>query len=450
MSSSPKDDLVNKLRIECSDLGLGDTNHENCSNSVKGHTDGSCIRFFLIYLLFFAVVVRICWYLFFRSVNLSGSKRVRQVNDEQTSVQVIFKRLSRKSKNKLEELLHQWCEWHAQECSPSEGQEEDFVSGEEIYFPVLIVGKDNPCSISVYMDNQVNKRQRTDDALINKHAVPIYDRGTEFALLSGDELANKESSPDLLNASRCFNCDAYDHSLKECPKPYNKVVVNNARRMYLLKNKRPAAPRVLTRYYQHSPGGKFDGLKPGCLGPEARKLLGLGEFDPPPWLNRMREIGYPPGYLDLEDEDQPSGIIIYANANGDTKEDEKCVSTNPTQPDRKMSVSFPGINAPIPTKADKKRWAANHSKPTSFEPHSNNSALNHRVPISPNLLSTGQSYNSNLQPECRREFSPSISNHASSYEYYPPGIPFLSNYANNYLNTISQHYQYYSYNAYQK
>ena len=23
----------------------------------------------------------------------------------------------------------------------------------------------------------------------------------------------------------------------------------------------------------------------------------LQEFDPPPWLNRMREIGYPPGYL---------------------------------------------------------------------------------------------------------------------------------------------------------
>lgn len=24
------------------------------------------------------------------------------------------------------------------------------------------------------------------------------------------------------------------------------------------------------------------------------------ELDPPPWLNRMREIGYPPGYLGTE------------------------------------------------------------------------------------------------------------------------------------------------------
>lgn len=79
-----------------------------------------------------------------------------------------------------------------------------------------------------------------------------------------------------MNASRCFNCDAYDHSLKECPKPFNKVVVNNARKLHQLKSKRPAGPRVLTRYYQNTPGGKFDGLKPGCIDPETRKLLGLG------------------------------------------------------------------------------------------------------------------------------------------------------------------------------
>jgi zinc finger CCHC domain-containing protein 8 len=23
----------------------------------------------------------------------------------------------------------------------------------------------------------------------------------------------------------------------------------------------------------------------------------MQELDPPPWLNRMRELGYPPGYL---------------------------------------------------------------------------------------------------------------------------------------------------------
>nr|GEV17392.1 putative ribonuclease H-like domain-containing protein [Tanacetum cinerariifolium] len=209
---------------------------------------------------------------------------------------------------------------------------------------------------SVYMDNPVKKMQRTDDAQINQDSVPIYDRDLEFALVSCDGMDDNESALNILNASRCSNCDAYDHALKECPKPFNKVNVNNARKMFQQKNKRPAGPRVLTRYYQITPGGKFDGLKPGSLDPETRKLLGIGEFDPPPWLNKMRELGYPPGYLDLEEHDQPSGIIIHGK--GDTKEEiEQCGDTISTNLKRKMSVDFPGINAPIPVKANHNIWA---------------------------------------------------------------------------------------------
>nr|GEU63638.1 hypothetical protein [Tanacetum cinerariifolium] len=191
-------------------------------------------------------------------------KRVPEIDDEQASVQISFKPLPRRSKKKLEELLHQWSERQAQECSLSEGSDEDFECGEETYFPALNVGSDKSCTISVYMDNPVKKKQRTDDSQFNKDFVPTYDRVFEFALVSGDGLDDNESVLDILNASRCFNCDAYDHALK---------------------------------YYQNTPGGKFDGLKPGSLDPETQKLLGIGEFDPPPWLNKMRELGYPPGYL---------------------------------------------------------------------------------------------------------------------------------------------------------
>ncbi|KAI3730550.1 hypothetical protein L1987_61721 [Smallanthus sonchifolius] len=206
---------------------------------------------------------------------LPGFKRAQQLEDEQTFVQINFNFLSRKSKKKLEELLHQWSEWHAQECVLSEGSDEDLECGEETYFPALNVSTDKSCTISFYMDNQ-KKRQRTDDAHFNKGSVPIYDRDYECALVSEDELANKESVVDFLNVSRCFNCDAYDHSLKECPKSFNKDAVNNARKLYQLKSKRPSGPRGLTRYYQDTPGGKFDGLKPGCLDPETRKPLALG------------------------------------------------------------------------------------------------------------------------------------------------------------------------------
>lgn len=81
---------------------------------------------------------------------------------------------------------------------------------------------------------------------------------------------------EMMNASRCFNCDSYAHALKECPKPRDNAAVNNARKQFHANKNVHAGPRVPTRYYQDSPRGKFDGLKPGCLAAETRTLLGIG------------------------------------------------------------------------------------------------------------------------------------------------------------------------------
>ncbi|KAL8258133.1 hypothetical protein R6Q59_030174 [Mikania micrantha] len=362
-----------------------------------------------------------------------GLKRARQTYDEHTFVKINFNLLSRKSKKKLEELLHQWSEWHAQECSLSEGTDEDLECGEETYFPALNVSTDKSCTISFYMDNQKKKKQRVDDVHFNKGSAPIYNRNYECSLGLEDELGNKESILDFINAPRCFNCDAYDHSLKECPKSFNKDAVNNARNLYESKNKRSFGPRVLTRYYQDTPGGKFDGLKPGCLDPETRKLLGIGEFDPPPWLNRMREMGYPPGYVDLEDDNQPSGINIYSNI--DTKEEnEERINTSSKDPERKMTVDFPGINAPIPVNADQNCWTYHNIKPVSFNSYSNkNCPLNHKIGSFAELHSRGHFHK---PPDC------------ILLPNYAPTFPLLSNYANNYLHHINQSTSHYSSYAY--
>jgi zinc finger CCHC domain-containing protein 8 len=36
---------------------------------------------------------------------------------------------------------------------------------------------------------------------------------------------------------------------------------------------------------------------PGQLSAELRAALGISESAPPPWLARMRRLGYPPGYM---------------------------------------------------------------------------------------------------------------------------------------------------------
>lgn len=41
-------------------------------------------------------------------------------------------------------------------------------------------------------------------------------------------------------------------------------------------------------------GAEFTQLTPGQLSDETRAALGIGPLDPPPWLDKMRELGYPP------------------------------------------------------------------------------------------------------------------------------------------------------------
>lgn len=41
---------------------------------------------------------------------------------------------------------------------------------------------------------------------------------------------------------------------------------------------------------------EFSDLKPGVLSEELQTAMGLRPEDPPPWLFRMRQMGYPPGY----------------------------------------------------------------------------------------------------------------------------------------------------------
>uniref|UniRef100_A0A7C9A1V0 PSP proline-rich domain-containing protein n=2 Tax=Opuntia streptacantha TaxID=393608 RepID=A0A7C9A1V0_OPUST len=274
---------------------------------------------------------------------------------KESSVHVQYTSLPSCSKRKLEELLLQWSEWHAKNCTSVEDHVECVESGEETYFPALHVGLDKSSTVSFSMDVHVRKKQRKGPFLTDNDCSALYDRGYAVGLAS-DEGVTEERAVDLREAPRCFNCGSYNHSLNECSRPRDNNAVNSARKRYLNKKNQNAGPRVPTRYYQESPGGKFDGLKPGALSSETRKLLGIGELDPPPWLNRMRELGYPPGYLQAED--QPSGIAIYGDEdtnNGTGKNDH---SLDPLKSQKKMTVDFPGINVPMPENADPWLWTA--------------------------------------------------------------------------------------------
>jgi zinc finger CCHC domain-containing protein 8 len=85
----------------------------------------------------------------------AGVKRPRTSYDEQQpTVHVTYKHLTRASKQKLESLLQKWSEWEAENTSLAQDQEQLFESGEETCFPAIRVGLQK--TSSVVSENVVN------------------------------------------------------------------------------------------------------------------------------------------------------------------------------------------------------------------------------------------------------------------------------------------------------
>ncbi|KAL0350563.1 UNVERIFIED_CONTAM: hypothetical protein Sradi_4205500 [Sesamum radiatum] len=262
------------------------------------------------------------------------------VDEQQPSVHVIYNSLPRESKQKLEELLQQWSRWHSQSCSTSDDSNLVLESGEETYFPALRVGLDKPSAVSFWVDNQTTVQSSKEFIPLDGTSVPLYDRGYSSALTSVDGSSGLDRGVEKLDTSRCFNCGSYSHALKDCPKPRDNVAVNNARKQHKSRRNQHVNSRNSTRYYQSSRGGKYDGLIPGVLDAETRKLLGLG-------LLSLIKV-FTSNFVDPDVEDQPSGITIF----GDETNHEE------------------GINAPIPENAER-LWAPVSStiNPSSDHPH---------------------------------------------------------------------------------
>ncbi|KAG2325273.1 hypothetical protein Bca4012_039763 [Brassica carinata] len=314
-----------------------------------------------------------------------GVKRPHSVSDEQQpTVHVTFKHLTRASKQKLESLLQQWSEWEAEYTSQAQDQEQPLESGEETYFPALRVGLQKTSSVSFWIDNQTGPKPLEEFVLVESSTTPLYDRKFSLGSNSANGPISLQGGVEIIDDDppRCFNCGGYSHSLRECPKPFDRLAVNSARKLQKSKRNQNGGSRLPSRYYQKAQSGKYDGLKPGTLDAETRQLLNLGELDPPPWLNRMREIGYPPGYLAPED-DHMSGITIFGDEMEETREEiesedgEILEKANPPEPQMKMTVEFPGINAPLPENADEWLWEA--AAPSHRSSRSNNNRWQQRT-----------------------------------------------------------------------
>lgn len=109
-------------------------------------------------------------------------------------------------------------------------------------------------------------------------------------------------------------------------------------------------PTRRIRYFEHELNNQR--FQPGKLSDELRSALNLHPQELPPFIYRMRVLGYPPGWL-ADAEIETSGITIYGldrdgvdNAN---IEDGEIDSTEVrVQYDPRRLISFPGFNVPVP------------------------------------------------------------------------------------------------------
>lgn len=121
------------------------------------------------------------------------------------------------------------------------------------------------------------------------------------------------------------------------------------------------------RYFDAEPRA----VDPGALSAELRALLGMRHGDPPPYLRRMRMLGYPPGYLGDPDapalEEVPLELYPEEAQENDGKDEggelgraegrgDSGQGKSSRIPRKVPLVDFPGLNVPPPPGVDLALW----------------------------------------------------------------------------------------------
>ncbi|KAI4366749.1 hypothetical protein MLD38_022586 [Melastoma candidum] len=125
------------------------------------------------------------------TIPTSSHKRARMEHDvtDQPYVHVTYKFLNRQ---KLEELLKHWSEWHAQYGS-SLGSGEVVNSGEETFFPALQFNFGKPFALqSFWLDRQTMRMENEEVVSFDAKTVPLYDRGYSSGLNTENHSSNLE------------------------------------------------------------------------------------------------------------------------------------------------------------------------------------------------------------------------------------------------------------------
>ncbi|XP_064337330.1 zinc finger CCHC domain-containing protein 8 isoform X1 [Camelus dromedarius] len=176
--------------------------------------------------------------------------------------------------------------------------------------------------------------------------IPKYQQVfSHIVSLEGQEIQVKAKRPK----PHCFNCGSEEHQMKDCPMPRNAARISEKRKEYLDACGETNNQNFQQRYHAEEVEERFGRFKPGVISEELQDALGVTDKSLPPFIYRMRQLGYPPGWL-KEAELENSGLALYDGkdgADGETEAGEVQQNRSVTY-DLSKLVNYPGFNISTP------------------------------------------------------------------------------------------------------
>uniref|UniRef100_A0A8C4ZLU2 Zinc finger CCHC domain-containing protein 8 n=1 Tax=Gadus morhua TaxID=8049 RepID=A0A8C4ZLU2_GADMO len=160
----------------------------------------------------------------------------------------------------------------------------------------------------------------------------------------GQEVEMKDRRPK----SMCFNCGSPAHQIRDCPKPKDQAAINERRKEFSQNQ----SPSVGNQRYHAEVEERFSKYKAGFMSEELLSALGVGANTLPPLIYRMRQLGYPPGWL-KEAEVEKSGLALYDGkgeglANNNSYHFHSVFSSEPGTPHRSQGPGGFQFQSPLP------------------------------------------------------------------------------------------------------
>ncbi|XP_001506640.2 zinc finger CCHC domain-containing protein 8 isoform X2 [Ornithorhynchus anatinus] len=176
--------------------------------------------------------------------------------------------------------------------------------------------------------------------------IPKYQQVfSQIVSLEGQEIQVKAKRPK----PHCFNCGSEDHQIKDCPMPRNPARISEKRKEFMEACGEANNQNYQQRYHAEEVEERFGRFKPGIISEELQDALGVSDKNLPPFIYRMRQLGYPPGWL-KEAELENSGLALYDGKDatdeteaGELQQQNKCVTY-----DVSKLVNYPGFNISTP------------------------------------------------------------------------------------------------------